>query len=98
MNKKLFANGASLAGLSIFGAIFALIIMLIAPTIGIIILIFDGIMFLAGILFIIIAFVQEGPKEEKPKSKESALDILKKRFAEGKINKKEFEEKKKVLK
>jgi putative membrane protein len=47
-----------------------------------------------GIVFLIRAVLGGGKTEEKT---ETALDILKKRYARGEINKQEFEEKKQDL-
>jgi putative membrane protein len=49
-----------------------------------------------GLVFLIKGIVQQGnPKESK--SGETPLDILKKRYARGEINKEEFEQRKKDL-
>jgi len=51
------------------------------------------------IIWAIIAITNRGAREDHTLSSgESALDILKKRYAEGEISKEEFEEKKKNLK
>jgi len=56
------------------------------------------IVFWAAIIIFIVWAVREisGRNNEKPNSN-SALDILKERYAKGEINKEEFEEKKKIL-
>ncbi len=52
---------------------------------------------IAGIIFLIIWAVNKTRGEGQKPKEESALDILKKRYATGEINKGEFEEKKKDL-
>lgn len=49
------------------------------------------------IAVLLIWTVQKSGKSETPASRESALDILKKRYAKGEIDKEEFEEKKKSI-
>jgi len=51
---------------------------------------------LFGIIFLIKWIVQQS-KENEPRVKEDALEILKKRYAKGEINQEEFEQKKKDL-
>jgi putative membrane protein len=51
---------------------------------------------IVGLVFLIRWIVQQG-KEREPRSKEDALEILKKRYARGEIDKEEFEQKKKDL-
>ena len=47
-----------------------------------------------GIVFLVIWVVRRAGGSEPGKSEESALDILKKRYARGEITKEEYEEKK----
>jgi len=49
--------------------------------------------FWIAVIWLIVWIIQQATK-----NKESALDILEKRFAKGEINKKEYLEKKKMLK
>lgn len=49
---------------------------------------------IVGIVFLIKLVIDGSKKEEKT---EPAIDILKKRYAKGEINKEEYEEKKKEL-
>ena len=57
---------------------------------------FIWILVIIGAVFLIKWIVQQG-KQSEPKQKEDALDILKKRYAKGDIDKEEFEQKKKDL-
>jgi putative membrane protein len=50
---------------------------------------------LVGLFFLIKWIVQQKPGNQKPE--ESALDVLKKRYARGEIDKDEFEQKKREL-
>ena len=52
---------------------------------------------IAGVIFLIIWAVNKTREVEQTAKEESALDILKRRYAGGEINRKEFEEKKKDL-
>ncbi len=53
---------------------------------------------IVGIIFLIRwLFVSAGTKSYRPDSEDSPLEILKKRYAGGEINKEEFEQKKKDL-
>lgn len=49
------------------------------------------------VIFIIWIFTSPWDIPGQRKKKDSPLDILKKRFASGEINKEEYEEKKKIL-
>jgi len=57
---------------------------------------FFWILLIVGLVFFIKWIVDQG-RSDKGKSKESALEILKKRYAKGEISKEEFEEKKKEI-
>jgi len=50
---------------------------------------------LVGLIFLIKWLIQQKPAE--PSSRENSLEILKKRYARGEIDKEEFEQKKKDL-
>lgn len=50
-----------------------------------------------GVVFLIFWTVNKVKRAEQKPEEESALDILKKRYASGEIDKEEFEEKKKNL-
>jgi putative membrane protein len=62
-----------------------------------IIMIIFWIAVIAGIIFLIRWAVISANKDRGSTSENSALDILKKRYARGEINKEEFEQKKKDL-
>jgi putative membrane protein len=50
---------------------------------------------LVGLFFLVKWIVQQKPGDQKPE--ENALEVLKKRYARGEIDKEEFEQKKKDL-
>ncbi len=52
--------------------------------------------FIIGLIFLVKWLVQQGSPSE-PKVEEDALEILKKRYAKGEIDKEEYEEKRKHL-
>ena len=54
-------------------------------------------MIIAGFIVLLRMFSSKNIKETGIESPETALDILKKRYARGEIDKEEFEEKKQVL-
>ncbi len=58
-----------------------------------------GILFLGLIIWAVVALVRgvSQPSSSDSSKAESALDVLKKRYAQGEINKEEYEEKKKDL-
>lgn len=59
---------------------------------------FFWILVIIGIVFLIKWLVEQGRMSRKTsEGEESALDILKKRYARGEIDKEEFEQKKKDL-
>lgn len=51
---------------------------------------------IVGIVFLIRWIITQG-REDEPRDKENALEILKKRYAKGEIDKEEFKQKKKDL-
>lgn len=53
---------------------------------------------IAGVIMVIIALAQAGSGTAASPSPETALDILKKRYARGEIGKEEYEEKRELLK
>ena len=59
-------------------------------------MIFFWILVIVGLVFLIKWIVDQG-KSDRIKPKESALEILKKRYAKGEISKEEFKEKKKEI-
>ena len=61
---------------------------------GFIFMIFMMVLVVVGIIVVVRYFGQHTSHQQK---QGSALDILEKRFANGEIDKKEFEEKRKVL-
>lgn len=65
---------------------------------------FGGFMWIFWIIIIVVLvflvkwlFEQSGSRYSESKEKETPLEILKKRYARGEINKQEFEQKKKDL-
>jgi putative membrane protein len=54
------------------------------------------ILVIVGVLFLVKWIVQQG-KQSQPGHEENPLDILKRRYARGEVNKEEFEQKKKDL-
>ncbi len=52
---------------------------------------------IAVIIWVIVTEMNKNKRDTQSPQQESALDILKKRYAQGEINKNEFEEKKKDL-
>jgi len=56
-----------------------------------------GIAVIIGIFFLVRWAISSANKDRENKSQESALDILKKRYARGEINKEEYEDRKKDL-
>jgi putative membrane protein len=52
---------------------------------------------IVAIFFFIRWLFQQGSRQAGPRQEETALDVLKKRYARGEINKEEFEQKKKDL-
>jgi len=55
------------------------------------------VLILVGIIALVIWVIQRSDAVNVAPQKESALDILKKRYARGEIDKEEFEEKRKLL-
>ena len=56
-----------------------------------------GLLIIVGFVLLILWVVKKTRGAEQKPREESAMDILKKRYAEGEINKEEFEEKKRDL-
>ena len=59
--------------------------------------IFLWILIIVGIVLLVVWLVRKTPQWKQGRVEESAMDILKKRYARGEINREEFEEKKKVI-
>jgi len=55
-----------------------------------------GLIVLAIVVWVVVRTTSQNPGSD-PESRETALDVLKKRYARGEIDKQEFEEKKKDL-
>jgi putative membrane protein len=55
-----------------------------------------GLIFIVAVIWIIIRMTNQNVNQRSRDNK-SALDILKERYARGEIDKKEFEEKKRIL-
>lgn len=55
------------------------------------------ILVIVGIVLLAVSIARTAERGEHPKVEESALDILKKRYARGEINKEEYEEKKRDI-
>jgi len=62
---------------------------------GIFMILFWGLIIL-GVVYLVKILLGSGPKEDKPR--ETAREVLEKRFARGEISKEEFEEAIEVLK
>lgn len=58
---------------------------------------FIGVIFIGLIIWLVIRTVNQGGHTYYPPQKNTALDILKERYAKGEISKEEFEEKKKDI-
>ena len=59
--------------------------------------IFLWILIIVGIVLLVVWLVRKTPQWQQERIEESAMEILKKRYARGEINREEFEEKKKVI-
>ncbi len=59
--------------------------------------IFFWILVIAAIVLLVLWLVRKAPHWQQTRVEESAMDILKKRYARGEINREEFEEKKKII-
>jgi putative membrane protein len=55
------------------------------------------VLIVAGVVLLVVWAVQKGVSGGGSRSEESALEILKKRYARGEISKEEYEEKKRDL-
>ena len=58
---------------------------------------FFGVIFIVLIVWLVVRNVNQGGHRYYPPQKNTALDILKERYARGEISKEEFEEKKKDI-
>jgi len=56
-----------------------------------------GVLTIVGIVFVVKWVLDQTTTRQRETSEDSALDILKKRYARGEINREEYEEKKKDL-
>lgn len=56
-----------------------------------------GVITIVGIVFLVKWVLDQTATRERGTTEDSALDILKKRYARGEINKEEYEEKKRDL-
>jgi putative membrane protein len=59
--------------------------------------IFFWILVIMGIVWLVVWLIRRVPQLQQTSNDESAMDILKKRYARGEINREEYEEKKKLL-
>jgi putative membrane protein len=59
--------------------------------------IFFWILLIVGVVLLVIWLVRKAPQWQQGRVDESAMDILKKRYAKGEINREEFEEMKKNI-
>ena len=64
---------------------------------GPVIMVAFWVLVILGIVYVFKALMSRGNEREAPQERESALEILKKRYARGEINREEFEEKRKDL-
>ncbi len=58
---------------------------------------FPWILVIAGIVVLVVWLVRRVPHLQKGRIDESAMDILKRRYASGEISREEYEEKRKLI-
>ena len=59
--------------------------------------IFFWILIIVGIVLLVVWLVRRAPQWQQVRGEESAMEILKKRYARGEIDREEFEEKKNMI-